>query len=253
MREDNLPGQMNIFDFLTEEPKKPEPVADFMPKPIQNAAELIQTAAKTQQDEAKTRQQSEEISNWPTASCFHCEHCEIPEENPFSSYKGEKTWIYAVCRCKESRMYRTVMKVQDSCEYYKASRDKTKWRLRTPCNRECDVEWCSKTCFEKQGYVWDWRAHSWVYGEDGKPLISAGRVCDWTAGTRPVHEGMYECEKDSNYLCNRWGSEQEIIDQAKSEMPKGYSCAGCCWYCSQAPQHGGKCKYECRKERDNEG
>lgn len=51
------------------------------------------------------------------------------------------------------------------------------------------------------------------------------------------------CEHDSKALCNRYGHKGEDY---KSELIKGFSCSGCCYYCSQAPMHNGKCKWDCR-------
>lgn len=47
------------------------------------------------------------------------------------------------------------------------------------CGYVCDVEWCSMVCFKRRGYIWDKKAHSWVYGSDGKALRTKTRECDW--------------------------------------------------------------------------
>ena len=51
--------------------------------------------------------------------------------------------------------------------------------LRMPCERHCDVEWCSMMCFKRRGYIWNKSQHSWVYDETGKALRTKNRECDW--------------------------------------------------------------------------
>ena len=52
---------------------------------------------------------------------------------------------------------------------------------RIPCNRVCDVEWCSIACFERRGLLYDRVKREWIKGKDGKPLRkSKDKVeCDW--------------------------------------------------------------------------
>lgn len=57
--------------------------------------------------------------------------------------------------------------------------------------------------------------------------------------------GKIQCDRYSKCMCNRYGYEKDI-DELKSDLIKGFACAGCCWYCSAAPQHSGNCKHECR-------
>lgn len=54
-----------------------------------------------------------------------------------------------------------------------------KLEFRTPCNRMCDVEWCSKICFERRGYIWDKCKREWVKDIHGKCLISSTVECDY--------------------------------------------------------------------------
>ena len=49
---------------------------------------------------------------------------------------------------------------------------------RFQCNRFCDVEWCSKICFERRGAVWDKSEHRWLRNEDGTLMFSGHRACD---------------------------------------------------------------------------
>ena len=51
--------------------------------------------------------------------------------------------------------------------------------LRIPCDRFCDVEWCSMVCFKRRGYIWDKTQHSWIYDKNGKALRTKNRECDW--------------------------------------------------------------------------
>lgn len=60
--------------------------------------------------------------------------------------------------------------------------------LRIPCERFCDVEWCSMVCFKRRGYIWDANAHSWVYGPDGIALRLKNRECDWLTDKEREHE-----------------------------------------------------------------
>lgn len=64
---------------------------------------------------------------------------------------------------------------------------------------------------------------------------------------KPIFDTV-ECPHDSRYLCDRW-RDQEEVDRGKSELIKGFACTGCCWYCSQAPVHGGKCRFDCRRTK----
>ena len=57
--------------------------------------------------------------------------------------------------------------------------DSKKSILRTPCDRYCDVEWCSMVCFKRRGYIWDKTQHSWVCGDNGKAMRAKNRECDW--------------------------------------------------------------------------
>lgn len=58
--------------------------------------------------------------------------------------------------------------------------------------------------------------------------------------------GIVICEHDHKALCNRWHGGDEEIAKAKADLNKGFACSGCCYYCSESPQHGGRCKFECR-------
>ena len=50
--------------------------------------------------------------------------------------------------------------------------------VRTPCNRHCDVEWCSKTCFERRGHMWNYSGYGWLRDNEGNLLIGRSE-CDW--------------------------------------------------------------------------
>lgn len=83
------------------------------------------------------------------------------------------------------------------------------------CCRNCDVRLCGARC----------------NGSD-EPLQPA--------------LGKTVCDHDHKAMCNRYGPNNVQFQKAKEDLPKGFACAGCCWYCSQAPMHGGKCKFDCR-------
>ena len=79
--------------------------------------------------------------------------------------------------------------------------------------------------------------------------ICAQKVCNGLQEPSLKNKPMWdnpECAKDYTKLCNRWG---DHLEDYKSNLPKGFACTGCCWYCSEAPQHGGKCKFECRRDK----
>lgn len=49
---------------------------------------------------------------------------------------------------------------------------------RFQCRRFCDVEYCSRICFERRGQIWDKTEHKWVRNEDGTIMCSGRRSCD---------------------------------------------------------------------------
>lgn len=51
--------------------------------------------------------------------------------------------------------------------------------FRHPCERICDVEWCSMICFLRRGYIWDKSQHSFLYDEHGMALRTGKKECDW--------------------------------------------------------------------------
>ena len=63
--------------------------------------------------------------------------------------------------------------------------------------------------------------------------------------TKPTLMPGYTCEHDHKCWCNRYGNELPM-EEYKTELIKGYSCAGCCYYCKESPIHGGECKWDCR-------
>lgn len=58
-----------------------------------------------------------------------------------------------------------------------------------------------------------------------------------------------DCKYHSGYLCDRWHGGDSYIKECKSDLIKGFACAGCCHFCSQSPQNLGKCKFECRYKK----
>jgi hypothetical protein len=57
---------------------------------------------------------------------------------------------------------------------------------RIPCFRECDVEWCSLTCFLRRGYIR--HEGKWVRNDKGEILIANNKECDWTPKTNNIDE-----------------------------------------------------------------
>lgn len=64
--------------------------------------------------------------------------------------------------------------------------------------------------------------------------------------------GKTVCDHDHKAMCNRWAPNNVQLNKAKADLPKGFSCSGCCYYCSEAPMHGGKCKWDCRYYKEKE-
>ena len=89
------------------------------------------------------------------------------------------------------------------------------------CCRQCDVRLCGARCNGSE--------------EPLKPTL-----------------GKIVCDHDHRALCNRYGPNNVQLNKAKADLPKGFSCSGCCYYCSEAPMHGGKCKWDCRYYKEKE-
>lgn len=67
-------------------------------------------------------------------------------------------------------------------EYFSSNYEgKYEWAVRTPCNRHCDVEWCSRICFERRGYMWNYNGHGWLRDDNGNKMIGKAE-CDWVPG-----------------------------------------------------------------------
>ncbi len=89
------------------------------------------------------------------------------------------------------------------------------------CCRQCDVRLCGARCNGSE--------------EPLQPLLN-----------------RTECDHDHKAMCNRWAPNNVQLNKAKADLPKGFSCSGCCYYCSQAPMHSGKCKWDCRYYKEKE-
>lgn len=68
---------------------------------------------------------------------------------------------------------------------------------RTPCNRICEVEWGSKTCMQKRGYIWNYALNKWSRDENGNVHKVANPECDYVMQTQ---------------LSWKWGDSNEYID-----------------------------------------
>lgn len=81
-----------------------------------------------------------------------------------------------------------------------------------------------------------------------KDMIAAGDYVEVPeVKTKPVVDG-YTCQYDHTCWCNRYGHESPI-EEYKTDLIKGYSCAGCCHNCKESPIYGGKCKWDCRLKK----
>lgn len=89
------------------------------------------------------------------------------------------------------------------------------------CCRNCDVRLCGARCNGSK--------------EPLQPLLN-----------------RTECDHAHKAMCNRWAPNNVQLNKAKADLPKGFSCSGCCYYCSEAPMHGGKCKWDCRYYKEKE-
>ena len=89
------------------------------------------------------------------------------------------------------------------------------------CCRNCDVRLCGARCNGSK--------------EPLQPLLN-----------------RTECDHDHRTLCNRYGPNNVQLNKAKADLPQGFSCSGCCYYCLEAPMHGGKCKWDCRYYKEKE-
>lgn len=51
--------------------------------------------------------------------------------------------------------------------------------IREPCGRRCEVEWCSRRCFEKRGQMWDYHKNQWMRNVKGEIIKQLHPECDW--------------------------------------------------------------------------
>ena len=54
-----------------------------------------------------------------------------------------------------------------------------------PCNMACEVEWCSRICFEKRGNLWNYKGREWLRNKNGEILKRSNPECKW----KPVKGG----------------------------------------------------------------
>ena len=54
-----------------------------------------------------------------------------------------------------------------------------KYPVRTPCDRQCKYEWCSKECFLMRGYIWNHESGGWLRDKEGKARLRDKKECDW--------------------------------------------------------------------------
>lgn len=105
----------------------------------------------------------EQLSFAPNGNIVPCPYREHCLNHP-SGCSGDSHWCKRVPDQNEKKDYEAKV-------YGK--------KLRIPCERYCDVEWCSFVCFQRRGYIWDKNQHSWIYDEKGKAVRTKKRECDW--------------------------------------------------------------------------
>lgn len=82
-----------------------------------------------------------------------------------------------------------------------------------------------------------------------KDMIAAGDYVEVPSiETHPTLLRGYTCKHDHTCWCNRYGHKSPI-EEYKTDLIKGYSCAGCCHNCKESPIYGGKCKWDCRLKK----
>ena len=82
-----------------------------------------------------------------------------------------------------------------------------------------------------------------------KDMIAAGDYVDVPdIETHPTLIRGYTCQYDHTCWCNRYGNVLPM-EEYKADLIKGYSCAGCCHNCKEAPMYNGKCKWDCRVKK----
>lgn len=73
--------------------------------------------------------------------------------------------------------------------------ERAKGELRTPCNKICDVEYGSLTCFERRGQMFDRVRREWCRDSSGEIMKRDNRECDYEVF--PWHE--FETEDGLNF------------------------------------------------------
>lgn len=77
--------------------------------------------------------------------------------------------------------------------------------IRHPCERPCDVEWCSKECFIRRGNIWNTQDGGWVRNSQGEILRTQNRECDYDADQKEAEAKTEEQEPqplDIRGLCD---------------------------------------------------
>lgn len=138
---EQLPGQMNIFDFAKDTGIE---VKDLSMKEAEQ--KTVETAICTKRFEC---------DSYPTGCGGTIEPCR---------FGGPFKWGLSQHKCNEA----------EQCIDNVPHKE-----LRTPCNRMCEVEWCSKVCYEKRGYMWDKYSRGWIRDKQDKCLIRDKKDCDW--------------------------------------------------------------------------
>lgn len=163
------------------------------------------------------------VGDWPfqkqilTEKCPNCNAIvDIPEDirKEYDLYNSYLEKTINRCTCKYSGHIcnkEELWKVADSLDGIICNK---------VCCRNCDVRLCGARCNGSE-----------------EPL-------------EPLFEKTV-CEHDHKALCNRWAPNNVQLNKAKEDLPKGFSCAGCCFNCSEAPMHNGKCKWDCRYYEKN--
>lgn len=119
---------------------------------------------------------------------------------------------------------------------------------------EFEYTWSMYHTDDRKGICTGWWNNGKVQWQDMPMDICKKTLVRWRLreeGLKPIF-GIVICEHDHKALCNRWHGGDEEIKKAKSDLINGFSCSGCCYYCSEAPMHGGKCKWDCRYYKEKQ-
>jgi hypothetical protein len=157
-----IEGQMNIFNFIPD-PDAPIEMPDFDESLLVGIKGLDEIMYKLPRYKVYFKHP---VYSLP----FPC----IAKICVFVGYwHSLDGWNY---KDKEIKSYEYIGEYDSKNNPIKFIREDYPYRYH--CNRFCDVEYCSKICFERRGQIWDKTEHKWVRNEDGTIMFSGHRSCD---------------------------------------------------------------------------